>query len=355
MGEQVTFWIVAPIAVASALGLVLARKAVHGALFVAVTMIGLALLYIAQEAPFLGVVQVVVYTGAIMMLFLFVIMLVGVDASDSRVETIKGQRVAAVLAGVGFGALLIALVARASLPAEFAGLAEATPDGNVPAIADLIFTRYVFAFELTSALLITAAVGAMILAFQERFTARVTQRQLARRRLRTGDLADLAPLPAPGVYARHNAVDTPALLPDGRPAESSLSRVLVARDAILEVPAFAADVARNTGNPAADVGNVPPGVARNTGDPDADVGAQIPGPAAGPSPLATHTGGDAGPLPEDEAPEPTAEPTGAAAPGVALGRTASGLPDGTEAPGAGDPALSPGQPTGTAPAGEERP
>ncbi len=101
-GETVLFWIMGPIAVLAALGLVISRKAVHGAMFVAVTMICLAVLYIALEAPFLGVVQIVVYTGAIMMLFLFVIMLVGVDASDSRVETIRGQRVAAVLAGIGW-------------------------------------------------------------------------------------------------------------------------------------------------------------------------------------------------------------------------------------------------------------
>jgi NADH-quinone oxidoreductase subunit J len=185
-----------------------------------------------------------------MMLFLFVIMLVGVEASDSRVETIKGQRVAAILAGLGFGGLLVAVVARAAIPDEPAGLAAA-PEGNVPAIADLIFTRYIFAFEITSALLITAAVGAMVLAFQERFTPRLNQRERAQQRARSGDLADLAPLPAPGVYARHNAVDTPALLPDGRPARTSLSRVLVARDSILAVPETAADVARNTGEPEA--------------------------------------------------------------------------------------------------------
>ena len=92
-GEAVTFWILAPIAVLAALGMVFARKAVHAALLLAVTMICLAVLYVAQDAPFLGVVQIIVYTGAIMMLFLFVLMLVGVDSSDSLVETLRGQRV----------------------------------------------------------------------------------------------------------------------------------------------------------------------------------------------------------------------------------------------------------------------
>jgi NADH-quinone oxidoreductase subunit J len=241
-GETVLFWVIAPIAVLSALGLVIARKAVHGAMFVAVTMICLAVLYIALEAPFLGVVQVVVYTGAIMMLFLFVIMLVGVDISDSRIETIRGQRVAAVLAGLGFGILLVAVAANALLPAP-AGMSAAAPEGNVVAIADRIFFRYVFAFEVTSALLITAALGAMVLTHRERLFRRPSQRELAAQRFRAGGTA-ASQLPSPGVYARHNAVDTPALLPDGRPSDLSLSKVLVARGTVRVTEETAGDVSR---------------------------------------------------------------------------------------------------------------
>jgi NADH-quinone oxidoreductase subunit J len=241
-GESVLFWVIAPIAVVSALGLVIARKAVHGAMFIAVTMICLAVLYIALEAPFLGVVQVVVYTGAIMMLFLFVIMLVGVDTSDSRVETIRGQRVAAVLAGLGFGILLVAVTANALLP-EPAGMAAAAPEGNVVAIADRIFFRYVFAFEVTSALLITAALGAMVLTHRERLFRRPSQRELAERRFRAGGVA-ASQLPSPGVYARHNAVDTPALLPDGTPSDLSISKVLVARGTVRVTDESAGDVSR---------------------------------------------------------------------------------------------------------------
>ena len=101
-GEQVTFWVCATLAVIGAGGTVLSRKAVHSALFIALTMINLAVLYVAQDAPFLGMVQVIVYTGAVMMLFVFVLMVVGVDASDSLVETLKGQRALAGLAFVGF-------------------------------------------------------------------------------------------------------------------------------------------------------------------------------------------------------------------------------------------------------------
>jgi NADH-quinone oxidoreductase subunit J len=239
-GEAVLFWIVGPIAVLAALGLVISRKAVHGALFVAVTMLCLAVLYLALEAPFLGAVQVVVYTGAIMMLFLFVIMLVGVDASDSRVETIRGQRVAAVFAGLGLGVLLVAVAGNA-LVTEPAGMAAATPDGNVAAIADRIFSRYVWAFEVTSALLITAALGAMVLTHRERLLRRRTQRELSEERFRTGGMA-ASPLPNPGVYARHNAIDTPGLLPDGTPSELSISKVLVARGTVRTTEDVAGEV-----------------------------------------------------------------------------------------------------------------
>ena len=130
------------------------------------------------DAPFLGVVQVVVYTGAVMMLFLFVLMLIGVDSAQSLVETIRGQRVAAVLAGLGFGLLLIAGIGSATT-SGFTGLQAANERGNVQGLAELIFTRNLWAFELTSALLITAALGAMVLAHRERFERRKTQREMA--------------------------------------------------------------------------------------------------------------------------------------------------------------------------------
>jgi NADH-quinone oxidoreductase subunit J len=230
-GEAVAFWIVAPITVLGGIGLVASRKAVHSALWLAVTMIGLAVLYVTQDAPFLGVVQVIVYTGAVMMLFLFVIMLVGVDASDSLVETLKGQRLAAILAAAGFAFLLISAVTRATI-GDPVPAAELNAGGNVEGLADLIFTDYLFAFEVTSALLITAAVGALVLALTPRVFPKLSQKDqaLARFRPDDGDLSQAAGLPPPGVLARHNAVGTPALLPDGSPAEASYSRVLRARE-----------------------------------------------------------------------------------------------------------------------------
>ncbi len=230
-GEAVQFWILGVVAVAGALGVVFATKAVYSAMFLATTMIVLAVFYVAQGALFLGVVQVVVYTGAVMMLFLFVLMLIGVDSSDSLVETLRGQRVAAVVLGIGFGALLCGGIGAATVAITAPpGAVAARPPGSngaVEAIAELIFVRYLWAFELTGALLITATLGAMVLAHRERFGPKRTQREISIERFRKG--IDVTPLPSPGVFARHNAVDIPALLPDGTPSELSVNARLRAR------------------------------------------------------------------------------------------------------------------------------
>ena len=239
--ESVLFWVLAPIMVLASLGLLFARKAVHAALGVAVVMVSLGVLYLAQDADFLGVIQVFVYTGAVMMLFLFVLMLVGVDSADSLVETITGQRWVGLLLALGLGVLVITAVGSVTF-ASPVGLTEANADGNVVGIAGKIFTQYVWAFEVTSALLITAAMGAMVLAHRERIHDKVTQRDLAARRFREGRLQ--TGLPAPGVFARHNAVDTPALLPDGTPSELSVSRVLRAREQVRPAGEYEAAVAR---------------------------------------------------------------------------------------------------------------
>ena len=231
-GEAFQFWVLGTVAVIGALCTVFMRKAVHSALCLAGTMIILAVFYLANGAYFLGVVQIVVYTGAIMMLFLFVVMLVGVTAADSLKETIKGQRWLALASGLGFGVLLIAGIGNASLT-EFSGLTEANANGNVEGLAALIFTKYVFAFEITGALLITATVGAMVLTHRERTERAKTQREMSEQRIREG--AHIPPLPAPGVYARHNAVDIAGLLPDGTPSELTVSKTLRERGQIRDV------------------------------------------------------------------------------------------------------------------------
>ena len=216
------FWVLAILSVSAAIGMVLARKAVHCALFLAVVMLSLAVMYVMLGAPFLAFVQVIVYTGAVLMLFLFVLMIVGISAADSIIETIRGQRLWAIVGGVAFAILLALVIAHATLGSAAPASAR-FGNSNLSDLANLIFTKYVFPFELTSALLITAALGAMVLAHRERTSPKPTQRDLAERRIASGRPA---PLPGPGTYAQHNAADMPALLPDGTHARGSVSAVL---------------------------------------------------------------------------------------------------------------------------------
>jgi NADH-quinone oxidoreductase subunit J len=227
-GEAITFWIIGPLALLGALGMVFARNAVHSALGLIGTMFSLAVLYIVQQAPFLGFVQIIVYTGAVMMLFLFVLMLVGRDSSDSVVEVLRGQRLAALALGVGLAVLLVATVGRSLTTVTSVGLAAggAGSSGNVTGLGALIFTDYLFAFELTSALLITAALGAMVLGYaQGRSHAKRGQRATVEARLR-GEHDRISPLPGPGVYATGNSVAVPAMLPDGSIAPESISAII---------------------------------------------------------------------------------------------------------------------------------
>jgi NADH-quinone oxidoreductase subunit J len=238
-GEKWFFWILAPVALIGALGMVWARNAIHSALFLVLTMLSLGVFYILQAGFFIGLVQIIVYTGAIMMLFLFVLMLVGRDASDAVIETLRGQRVAAVLLGIGLAGLLCTGLYHAlqhrpgvGLPADGAGGAQ-----NVQGIADLIFSKYIWAFEVTSALLITAALGAMVLAHVERKKGeKLSQPEMMRERFRPGNYP--APRPGPGVFATSDSVATPARLPDGRPAERSISEILAVRELTAEEAAI---------------------------------------------------------------------------------------------------------------------
>jgi NADH-quinone oxidoreductase subunit J len=228
-GEAVAFWILAPLALGGALGMIFARNAVHSAMFLVLTMLGLGVMYMVQQAPFLGFAQIIVYTGAIMMLFLFVLMLVGRDSSDSVVEVLRGQRIWAALLGIGLAGLLVGGVSRALSSVRPVGLAQqnsAEAGGNVAGIGRSIFTDYLFPFELTSALLITAALGALVLGYTDK-SKRRTQRETADARFR-GEHDRPSPLPGPGVYATANSVAVPALLPDGSIAPESVSQIIEA-------------------------------------------------------------------------------------------------------------------------------
>jgi len=228
-GEAVAFWVLGPIAVAGALGMIFARNAVHSALWLVLTMLSLGMLYMVQHAPFLGFTQIIVYTGAIMMLFLFVLMMVGRESSDSVLEVLRGQRLMAALLGIGVAGVLAGALTRALTDVPPAPpMNPWTPDGGgAGGLARVIFQDYLFPFELTSALLITAAMGAMVLAFTDRYSkeGKRSQRDLVEARFR-GEYERPSPKPGPGVYATSNSVATPALLPDGSIAPESLSELI---------------------------------------------------------------------------------------------------------------------------------
>jgi NADH-quinone oxidoreductase subunit J len=231
LGEAISFWVLGPLSLAGAIGMVVFRNAVHSALSLAGTMMCLGAFYMIEQGPFIGFVQIIVYTGAIMILFLFVLMLVGRDSSDSIVETLRGQRLAAALFGIAFALIVAIGVGRAFKGASPANLGSSNADGhNVNSIAQVIFTKYLFAFELTSALLIVAAVGAMVLAHVERDEPKPTQKAVARARIRSGRPQ---PWPGPGVLSSGDAIGTPALLPDGSAAAES---VLASTPGVREQP-----------------------------------------------------------------------------------------------------------------------
>lgn len=234
-GETWTFWLLAPVAVIGAIGMVLARNAVHSALWLVLTMLTLGVFYVVQQAPFLGLVQVIVYTGAIMMLFLFVLMLVGRDSADSLIDQLRGQRLAAGALGLGLAILLAAGAFRWLDGATSVGLADqnAAFGGNTQGLANVLFSRWVLAFELTGALLIIAAVGALLLTHITRDPSeRMSQPERMRARFAPGVYP--GPGPGPGVFATASSNATPAKLPDGTAAPGSVSQLLPVRELTAE-------------------------------------------------------------------------------------------------------------------------
>jgi NADH-quinone oxidoreductase subunit J len=181
MVELVVFAVAGAACLAGALGVVLNRNPVHAALSLVGTLFGIAVLFVAQEANFLAAVQIIVYAGAIVVLFLFVLMLLGVDhAEDLSIEPLGGQRIAAVIMGLAVLALpLLALAstegeatgARPSAGVEAADGSTVSADANhlddgvadIDQLGESLFTDYLFAFEITSVLLVIAVVGAVIL------------------------------------------------------------------------------------------------------------------------------------------------------------------------------------------------
>ena len=180
--DNVVFWVFAPISIASAIGMLVMRNAVHAALFLVVNLFCVAVMYLLLDAPFLFAVQIIVYAGAIMVLFLFVIMLLGVDRGDDLRERLLAQRPLAILLAIAFIAEIFVAV-RAGI-----GFATKAPDGfdavneggNARALAEVLFRDYFLPFEITSILLIIAAIAAMVLA--QRRARVITQAELEQRR-----------------------------------------------------------------------------------------------------------------------------------------------------------------------------
>ena len=168
MVDTIVFVLAALVILSGALGVILARNPVHSALMLIMTLFGVAVVFVAQEAHFLAAVQVIVYAGAIVVLFLFVIMLLGVDQADSiETEPIGGQRPAAGVVALASVGLLVLLAVRAVQVSSGARSTSSALDGegtNLEKLARVLFTDYLFAFEATSALLVIAVVGAVVLA-----------------------------------------------------------------------------------------------------------------------------------------------------------------------------------------------
>jgi NADH-quinone oxidoreductase subunit J len=169
--DWVVFVIAAVVTIAGAIGVVFSRNPVHAALMLVMTLFGVAVLFVAQGAHFLAAVQVIVYAGAIVVLFLFVIMLIGVDRHENiATEPLRGQRPVALALG-GIIMLEVLTLTRGSWATGRSAVAGSATEGagtNVEKLAESIFSRYLFAFEITSVLLVIAVVGAVVLARRPR-------------------------------------------------------------------------------------------------------------------------------------------------------------------------------------------
>jgi NADH-quinone oxidoreductase subunit J len=200
--DNVVFWVFAPLAVASAIGMLLMRNAVHAALFLIVNFFCIAVMYLLLDAPFLFAVQIIVYAGAIMVLFLFVIMLLGVDRGVDVRERLRAQRPLAALLAVGFIVeLFVALRAGVGFATKApAGFDKLNQPGNAEAVARVLFRDYFFPFEVTSILLIVAAIASMVLA--QRKARSVTEAELEELRVAAEAGAEPEPEPEPDAAAQ---------------------------------------------------------------------------------------------------------------------------------------------------------
>lgn len=232
VGEAVLFWCVAVIMALCALGVLFFKKAAYAAICMVGVMLGLAVLYVTLGAPFLGTVQVVVYTGAIMMLFLFVIMMIGVGASDEYTRQGRGRIIASVLVGLALIILLGGTIGMATVKGGEPSDVDPYSNEPITMLAVELFQKHWFSMELAGALLITAAIGAMLLTHTDHLGPRIDQRATAEAKMRAFKEHGrrIGQLPAPGVYATSNSADVPAISGETLgPVEDSVPRVLRVR------------------------------------------------------------------------------------------------------------------------------
>lgn len=228
-GEAILFWITAALMIAGALGVLLFKKAAYAVLSMVVVMVGMAVLFFALQAPFNASVQIIVYTGAILMLFLFVIMMIGLGASDGYLDQRRGYITAAVLFGLALAVILVSAIMVSKVPGP--GGFDVDPYSNEPitSLAANLFQEHWLTIQVTAALLITAAVGAILLTHSDLLGPKLSQKNVANARMKAfaGHGRHIGQLPAPGVYATTNAVDNPAIAGDTLSiAEESVPRVL---------------------------------------------------------------------------------------------------------------------------------
>lgn len=229
LGEALLFWSCAVIMIVAALGVLMFRKAAYSALCMVAVMLGMAVLFFALQAPFNGAVQVIVYTGAIMMLFLFVIMMIGLGASDGFREQRRGYIIFAVVLGVALAVLTVGALLHSTVVGSGSVGLDPYSSAPITSLAVSLFQNHWFTIQLAAMLLITSAVGAVLLTHSDRLGVKFNQINTADARMTEFRVKGVHPgqQAAPGVYAHSNAVGTPAIAGDTlAPVPESVPRVL---------------------------------------------------------------------------------------------------------------------------------
>lgn len=233
-GEATLFWVTAVFMVVAAFGVLFFKKAAHAVISMVAVMVGMAVLYFALEAPFNGSVQVIVYTGAILMLFLFVMMMIGLGATDEYDKQRRGFIITGAVLGLVFAGLFVTAIFQSKVPGPGTFFQDPTAgvaytNEPITSLAVNLFQNHWFTIQITAALLITAALGAMTLTHSDALGPKISQKNVVNARMKAFANAGrhIGQLPTPGVFATGNAVDNPSISGETLEAvEASVPRVL---------------------------------------------------------------------------------------------------------------------------------